>query len=106
MRKSDHTFTEISRYPAVRRDLAIVVNKQLPFEEIKKSTDALKVPELSSMELFDIFESEKLGEDKKSVAVNYTFADESRTLTDEVIDKIMNKLIHVYENELGAEIRK
>ncbi|MEO5985318.1 MAG: phenylalanine--tRNA ligase subunit beta, partial [Ferruginibacter sp.] len=106
VRKEDHTFKEIPRYPAVRRDLAIVVNNLVPFSEIKKTTDSLKVPELLSMELFDIFESGKLGNDKKSIAVNYTFIDEGRTLTDEAIDKIMNQLIHVYENELGAEIRK
>ena len=58
------------------------------------------------MKLFDIFESEKLGKDKKSLAVNFTFLDEEKTLTDKEIDSWMNKIMSTLENSLGAEIRK
>ena len=56
--------------------------------------------------MFDIFESEKLGKDKKSMAVSFTFIDEEKTMTDKEIDGIMNRLIRSFEVELGAEIRK
>jgi phenylalanyl-tRNA synthetase beta chain len=56
--------------------------------------------------LFDIFESEKLGKDKKSLAISFTFSDKEKTLTDKEIDSMMNQLIVSYEKELGAEIRK
>jgi phenylalanyl-tRNA synthetase beta chain len=58
------------------------------------------------MQLFDIFESEKLGSDKKSMAISLTFLDEEKTLTDKETDAMMNKIIHTFEQELSAEIRK
>ena len=56
--------------------------------------------------MFDIFESEKIGAGKKSMAISFTFLDEEKTLTDKEIDGMMNKIIGTYEKELGAEIRK
>ena len=56
--------------------------------------------------MFDVFESEKLGIDKKSIAINFTFIDEEKTLTDKEIDTMVNKLIQTFEQELTAEIRK
>ena len=61
---------------------------------------------LQSVRLFDVFESDKLGADKKSMAVNFTFLDEEKTLTDKETDSMVNKLIEVFQKELGAEIRK
>jgi phenylalanyl-tRNA synthetase beta chain len=58
------------------------------------------------MKLFDIFESEKLGKDKKSLAVNFTFLDPEKTLTDKEIDAMMSQLMNAFEKELNAEIRK
>ena len=65
-----------------------------------------KINKLTSVNLFDIFESEKLGASKKSMAINYTFIDEEKTLTDKDIDSMMAKIIAIYEKELNAEIRK
>ena len=97
---------DVSKYPAVNRDLAIIVNKALPFEAVEKATNTAKVNKLTSISLFDIFESEKIGAGKKSMAISFTFLDEEKTLTDKEIDSMMNKIIGAYEKELGAEIRK
>lgn len=97
---------DISRYPSVQRDLAIVVNRSLNFESIEKATFSAKVNKLQSISLFDIFESEKIGKDKKSMAISFTFQDDEKTLTDKEIDGMMNKIIATYEKELNAEIRK
>jgi phenylalanyl-tRNA synthetase beta chain len=96
----------VARYPAVHRDLAIIVNKAVPFEEIEKATHSARLNKLRSIRLFDIFESEKIGAGKKSMAVSFTFQDEEKTLTDKEIDGMMNKIIGAYEKELNAEIRK
>jgi phenylalanyl-tRNA synthetase beta chain len=66
----------------------------------------LKLAKLQEVKLFDIFESEKLGTDKKSIAVSFTFLDEEKTLTDKEIDGWMNKIMVVLESDLKAEIRK
>ena len=97
---------DISKYPAVNRDLAIIVNKTTAFEAVEKATATIKINKLKSISLFDIFESEKIGTDKKSMAISFTFLDEEKTLTDVEIDGMMNKIIGTYEKELGAEIRK
>ena len=97
---------DISKYPAVQRDLAIIVNKALPYDAVEKATQTAKVNKLTNVSLFDIFESEKIGAGKKSMAISFTFLDEEKTMTDKEIDGMMNKIIASYEKELGAEIRK
>ncbi|UEG50368.1 phenylalanine--tRNA ligase subunit beta [Ferruginibacter lapsinanis] len=99
-------YTEIAKYPLVQRDLAIVVNKSVKYEDVEKATYGARVNKLRSVNLFDIFESDKLGADKKSLAVSFTFLDEEKTLTDKEIDAMMGKIIVSYEKELSAEIRK
>ena len=97
---------DISKYPAVQRDLAIIVNKALSYEAVEKATETARINKLTSISLFDIFESEKIGAGKKSMAISFTFLDEEKTLTDKEIDSMMNKIIGAYEKELGAEVRK
>ncbi|MES2645632.1 MAG: phenylalanine--tRNA ligase subunit beta [Bacteroidota bacterium] len=105
-KKKKVEFKEISKFPVVERDLALVVNKSVKFEQIQEVTKRAKAGKLTGMQLFDVFESDKLGEDKKSMAVNFTFQDSEKTMTDQDIDGMMQKLVKVYEEELGAEIRK
>ena len=100
------TIKEISRFPAVQRDLALIVPKQLRYEEVEKSVQNIKPVTLQQIKLFDIFESDKLGADKKSMAINFTFSDEEKTLTDKEIDGWMNKIMTTLEKDLQAEIRK
>jgi phenylalanyl-tRNA synthetase beta chain len=99
-------FTEITKFPAVQRDLSLVVDKTIAYQQIEKTTQAVKLNKLKTVGLFDVFESEKLGAGKKSMAVSFTFLDEEKTLTDTEVDTMMNKLIVAYEQELGAEVRK
>ncbi len=100
------TVKEIAKYPSVQRDVAMVVAKELPWEQVQQTVQKIKLNKLQEIKLFDIFESEKLGPDKKSVAVNFTFLDEEKTLTDKEIDGWMNKIMATLEKELQAEIRK
>ena len=97
---------EISRFPAVQRDIAMIVAKQLPYEKVESSVQKMRLKQLQNMQLFDIFESEKLGTDKKSMAVSFTFLDKEKTLTDKEIDGWMSKIMITLEKELQAEIRK
>ena len=97
---------EIPKYPAVQRDLAMIVPKDLIWDEVQKTVEKVKLNKLQDIKLFDIFESEKLGTNKKSIAVNFTFQDEEKTLTDKEIDGWMNKIMSSLEKELLAEIRK
>lgn len=99
-------FNEIPKFPVVHRDLAIVVSKDLTFDKIEKAVHKNKLDKLQNLSLFDIFESEKLGIDKKSMAVNFTFQDSEKTLTDIEIDGWMNTIMVSLEKELNAEIRK
>jgi phenylalanyl-tRNA synthetase beta chain len=99
-------FREIPRFPAVQRDLALVVPRQLPYSDVEKSIQKIKLNKLRQMKLFDIFESEKLGAGKKSLAVNFTFLDEEKTLTDKEIDGWMSTIMSTLEKDLQAEIRK
>ena len=100
------SYKEVTKFPTIQRDLAMVVNKNISFDAIEATIQKTKLNKLQQVRLFDVFESEKLGADKKSMAVNFTFLDEEKTLTDKEIDGMMNKLVQQFENELSAEIRK
>ena len=98
-------FQPISKFPEVSRDLALLVNKSVKFSQIKELAFKTERKLLKKVSIFDIYEGEKLGEDKKSYAVNFILQDEFKTLKDKQIDKIMNSLIKVYEKELNAKLR-
>ncbi|MEO5782567.1 MAG: phenylalanine--tRNA ligase subunit beta, partial [Ginsengibacter sp.] len=98
-------FSEISKYPEVQRDISMLLNKDILYESVENLTMGLNISKLVNIKLFDIFESEKLGHNKRSLAVSFTFSDKEKTLTDKEIDSMMNKIIVTYQKELGAEIR-
>jgi phenylalanyl-tRNA synthetase beta chain len=97
---------ELAKQLPVYRDLAMIIPKSLPYETIENSVKNLRLNKLKEIKLFDIFESEKLGADKKSLAITITFLDEEKTLTDTEIDSMMNQLMSALERDLHAEIRK
>ncbi|GMV77280.1 MAG: phenylalanine--tRNA ligase beta subunit [Chitinophagaceae bacterium] len=99
-------YQEISKFPAMQRDLAMLVNTNVTYHQIEQTIQKLKLNKLKNIRLFDVFESDKLGKDKKSMAVNFTFSDEEKTLTDKEIDSMIHKLIQQLEKDLAAEIRK
>jgi phenylalanyl-tRNA synthetase beta chain len=96
----------LPRFPAVQRDIAMVVSKNLSWEKVEGTVQAMRLKKLQDVRLFDVFESEKLGADKKSIAVNFTFLDTERTLTDREIDGWMASIMNAFEKDLQAEIRK
>jgi phenylalanyl-tRNA synthetase beta chain len=104
--KNTIRYKEISKFPAVQRDLSFVADKNVTFGDIEKLLNALSIPQLRNYRLFDVFKSEKLGKDKQSLAMNFTFLDDSKTMKDEEIDKMMAKITSNIEKNLLAEIRK
>jgi phenylalanyl-tRNA synthetase beta chain len=99
------TFKPMPRFPAVKRDLALLLDKGITFREVRDLAFATERALLKSVTLFDVYEGEKLGPDKKSYAVSFTLLDEKQTLTDKQIDRVMGKLVQVYTHQLAAEIR-
>jgi len=99
-------FRELPRQLPVYRDLAMIVDQALAYERVEKAIRGVKLDKLREVKLFDIFESEKLGKGKKSLAVSFTFLDEEKTLTDTEIDGMVGKIMRTLENEVQAEIRK
>lgn len=99
-------YKEVPRYPAVQRDIAIVLDSGISYRQVQETTEQLKLGALQSFGLFDVFESEKLGQGKKSYALSYTFQLQDRTLTDTEIEQLMKQLMDVYKNKLSAQIRE
>ena len=99
-------FTEISKYPEVRRDLSLVLDKQVSYNEIRELAFKSEKKLLTRINVFSVYEGENLEAGKKSYAISFYLQDTTKTLTDKVIDKVMNGLIRTFENEIGAIIRK
>ena len=106
IQQSSISYREWSKFPAVQRDLALVVEKKVSFSQLEAIALTLGIGQLKKVQLFDVFMGEKLGADKKSMALSFTFVDEQKTMTDTDIDGFMQKIIGRYEKELMAEIRK
>jgi phenylalanyl-tRNA synthetase beta chain len=104
--KNTIRYREVNRFPVMQRDLAMVVKRSTTYESIEQSVKKIKLAKLKDMRLFDVFESDKLGADKKSMAISFTFSDDEKTLTDKEVDGMVSKLIQGFENDLSAEIRK
>ena len=104
-KKNVLSFQEISNYPKVSRDLALLVDKSVTFLQIEEVAYSSERNLLKRVELFDVYEGKNLPEGKKSYAVNFVLQDESKTLTDKQIEKIMNNLIRNLEQRLGASLR-
>lgn len=97
--------TEISKFPAVKRDLALLLDKKVPFAEIEKIAYETEKKLLKEVSLFDVYEGKNLEAGKKSYAVSFLLQDENATLNDKQIDKIMSKLVANLENRLEARLR-
>ncbi|AEH02756.1 phenylalanine--tRNA ligase subunit beta [Lacinutrix sp. 5H-3-7-4] len=98
-------FTPIPKYPEVRRDFALLLDNNVTFDDINTIARQTEKKLLKNVNLFDVYQGKNLPNGKKSYAVSFTFLDENKTLTDKVIDKIMNKLQSNFENKLSAELR-
>ena len=98
-------YTEIPKYPEVRRDLALLIDQNVSYESIYNIAKQTEKALLKDINLFDVYEGQNLPEGKKSYALRFTIQDNSKTLTDTQIDKIMSKLQNNFETELGASLR-
>ena len=99
-------YEEVSRFPDVRRDLSLVLEQRITFEQISRVAHQTERKLLRSINAFDVYEGEQLGAGKKSYSVSFTLQDPTQTLTEATIDKSMQRLIEAFERELGALIRK
>ena len=104
-RKNKVEFTEISKYPAVSRDLALLVNKEVQFKQIADIAYKADKKLLKKVTLFDVYEGKNLEEGKKSYAVNFTLQDETKTMNDKQVDAVMNKIITSLQKQLDAKLR-
>jgi len=98
-------FEELPRFPWVRRDLALLVDRKVRFSQIKDIAFATERHMLREVGLFDVYENDSLGKDKKSYAVSFVLSDDQKTLTDKNIEKVMSSLINAFTRELGATLR-
>ena len=103
---SEFTFQPISKYPEVKRDLSLVVDKAVKFDDIRKLTLKLERSLITRVNVFDVYEGDKIDSGKKAYAMSFYLQDQEKTLNDKVIDKTMGRLMQGFERELGAVIRK
>ncbi len=106
VRKNKIVNKEVPKYPAVRRDLSMLVDQQVTFDELKAIAFKTEKKLVKEVQIFDVYEGDKLPEGKKSYALNFTLQDEEQTLTDKQIDAIMQKIIANLAQTAKAEIRK
>lgn len=105
IRKNEIKFKEVSKYPAVRRDLALLLDDSITFEQLKNVALKSERKLLRGVSIFDVYKGDKLPEGKKSYALSFTIQDEEKTLNDKQIDSIIQKLIINFEKETGAVVR-
>ena len=105
IKKNEVLYHDISKFPSVSRDLALLIDKSVEFEQIEQIARQTEKKLLKSVELFDVYEGKNLPEGKKSYAVNFILQDETKTLNDKQIEAIMTKLINNLKQKLGAELR-
>lgn len=104
--KANKKYVEVPKFPAVERDIAVIVDEKVEVGQIEKIVTKKAKKLLESMQLFDIYRDEKLGENKKSVAYSLIFRDKSKTLSDEEINTVMESIVSELEKSLGATLRK
>lgn len=105
IRKNKFQYQELSKYPSVSRDLALLVNDDVEFAQIEQIARQTEKKLLKNIVLFDVYQGDKLPKGKKSYAVNFILQDETKTLNDKAIDAIMSKLIKNLTSKLNAELR-
>ena len=104
-RKAKVSYVELPKYPAVRRDLALLIDKSVKFGDIERLAYQTESKLLKEVTLFDVYEGKNLPAGTKSYAVSFLLQDESQTLNDVQIEKVMNKLIQAMQTKLNAQLR-
>jgi phenylalanyl-tRNA synthetase beta chain len=106
VKKNKIVYQEISKFPAVKRDLSMLVDKAVTFDQLKRVAQRTERKLLQDVDIFDVYEGDKLPAGKKSYALSFVLQDAEKTLTDKAIDSVMQKIMYNLEKEAGAEIRK
>ena len=106
LKHNNTKYKEINKFPAVRRDLALLLDKDVEFSTLNNIAKQTENKLLKSVNLFDVYEGDKLPKGKKSYAMSFALESSEKTLTDKEIDKVMSKLIESFEQKVGAEVRK
>ena len=104
-RKHKVTASELPKYPSVRRDLALLIDKRVTFSQLREIALATERKLLKSVSLFDVYEGDKLPEGKKSYALGFILEDRNQTLNDKAIERVMANLQSAFEKQAGAQIR-
>jgi phenylalanyl-tRNA synthetase beta chain len=99
------TFSEVAKFPEVRRDLALVLDSSVRYEELMHAAYQAEKQILKSVSLFDVYQGEKIGPGKKSYALSFLLRDDEKTLTDQIIDKTMEKILRAFQEKFHAAIR-
>ena len=98
-------FMELSKFPEVRRDLSLVIDQDVSYDRVKKVAEKAGGKLLKQIDVFDVYQGDKLGQGKKAYALSFILQDQENTLTDKEIDKTMSNLIQAFQNQVGAIIR-
>lgn len=99
-------FKDIAKFPQVRRDLALLLDKNVPYADLENAARKSEKNLLKGINLFDVYEGKNLPEGKKSYAISFILQDDEKTLTDDIIDGVMKKIIETYEKQFGAALRQ
>lgn len=99
------SFTELPKFPEVRRDLALLLDEKVSFADLRSTAFKQAKKLLRSVSLFDVYRGEKIPQDKKQYALGFVFQDAERTLTDQDVERVMTKLLDAFKNEFGAQLR-
>ena len=100
------SINKVSKFPLIRRDLSILLDKNIEYESIKKIAYSIENNILKKIELFDVYVGKNIPQNKKSYSISFTFVDKNKTLTDNKVDQVVNKLILKFQDKFNAEIRK
>ncbi len=106
LQKNKIKFQDIPKFPSVRRDLSMLVDTTVSFNDLKSIAQKIERKLLKDVNVFDVYVGDKLPAGKKSYALSFIIQDDDKTLTDKAIDAVMQKLIYNFGKEAGAEIRK
>ena len=98
-------YKEISKLPSIKKDIALVLDKSIQSEEVAKTIKKACGNNLSKVEVFDVYEGKGIDENKKSIAYSLTFSSQDRTLTDDEINPLLEKIVEMTEKEFNAELR-
>jgi phenylalanyl-tRNA synthetase beta chain len=99
------SYKEVPKFPEVRRDLALVLEKNITYEELEQAAYQAEKRILRNVSLFDIYEGEKISQGKKSYALSFLLRDDEKTLTDDIIEKSMDRILKAFQEKFNATIR-